>query len=81
MEINENYKGEIEDLYKDAVVATISSGKCSTSLLQRKLRIGYFKACKVVDLLEERGIVGKFNGAKPREVLVDAMPLLAVSNE
>lgn len=68
MELNENYAGEIEDLYKEAVPLIYQAGKASTSYLQRRLRIGYFKACKIIDLLEERGIIGKANGAQPRWV-------------
>ena len=45
-------------------------GKISASLVQRKYRIGYNRAARIVDLLEERGIIGPQNGSKPREVLV-----------
>ena len=45
-------------------------GKISASLIQRKYRIGYNRAARIVDLLEERGIIGPQNGSKPREVLV-----------
>ena len=48
----------------------IKSGKTSASLLQRKYRLGYNRAARMIDLLEERGIVGPPNGSKPREVLV-----------
>ena len=48
----------------------IKSGKTSASLLQRKFRLGYNRAARMIDLLEERGIVGPPNGSKPREVLV-----------
>ena len=44
-------------------------GKISASLIQRKYRIGYNRAARIVDLLEERGIIGPQNGSKPREVL------------
>ena len=45
-------------------------GKISASLIQRKYRIGYNRAARIVDLLEERGIIGPQNGSKPREVLI-----------
>jgi S-DNA-T family DNA segregation ATPase FtsK/SpoIIIE len=45
--------------------------KCSTSMLQRRLRLGYTRAARVVDILEKRGVVGPGEGAKPREILVD----------
>lgn len=65
----ENYKGEIEDLYKEAKAIVIEEKRGSASLLQRKLRIGYGKAAELLDMLEERCVVGKMNGAKPRELL------------
>ena len=62
---------EYEDpLYDQIVEFAISTGKVSASLLQRRFRLGYNRAARVVDLLEERGIVGPQNGSKPREVLV-----------
>ena len=48
----------------------ITQGKASASLLQRRFRLGYNRAARCIDLLEERGIVGPPNGSKPREVLV-----------
>ncbi len=59
-----------DPLYNEIVEFTIQTGKVSTSLLQRRFRLGYNRAARVVDLLEERGIVGPANGSKPREVLV-----------
>ena len=47
----------------------IEQGKASTSLIQRRFRLGYNRAARCIDLLEERGIVGPPNGSKPREVL------------
>jgi len=62
---------EYEDpLYKDIVEFVIRSGKASASLLQRKFKLGYNRAARIIDLLEERGIIGPNNGSKPREVLV-----------
>jgi S-DNA-T family DNA segregation ATPase FtsK/SpoIIIE len=61
-----------DELYEDARMAVIQAGKASTSLLQRKLRIGYGRAARLVDMLEERGVVGPADGSKPREVLIKA---------
>jgi len=59
-----------DPLYNDIVDFAIEFGKISASLIQRKYRIGYNRAARIVDLLEERGIIGPQNGSKPREVLV-----------
>ena len=58
-----------EPLYNDIVNFVIEQGKASASLLQRRFRLGYNRAARCIDLLEERGIVGPQNGSKPREVL------------
>ncbi|MGM9876022.1 MAG: DNA translocase FtsK [Bacilli bacterium] len=64
-------KEEYDDpLYNDIVEFAMEFGKISASLIQRKYRIGYNRAARIVDLLEERGIIGPQNGSKPREVLV-----------
>ena len=59
-----------EPLYNEIVEFVVTQGKASASLLQRRFRLGYNRAARAVDLLEERGIVGPPNGSKPREVLV-----------
>lgn len=59
-----------DPLYNEIVDFVIKSGKTSASLLQRKYRLGYNRAARMIDLLEERGIIGPPNGSKPREVLV-----------
>ena len=56
-------------LYNDAVRLVLEFGKASTSLLQRRLRIGYGRAAHLIDLMERDGIVGAADGPKPREVL------------
>jgi len=58
-----------DDMYQQARAAVQEAGKASTSYLQRKLRIGYARAARIIDLLEERGVIGPGDGAKPREVL------------
>jgi S-DNA-T family DNA segregation ATPase FtsK/SpoIIIE len=60
---------EDDDLYADAKQAVLEAGKASTSYLQRKLRVGYSRAARLIDLLEERGVIGPQDGAKPREIL------------
>ena len=64
-------EGEAEDdpMYGDAVKLVVEFGKASTSLLQRRLRIGYGRAAHLIDLMEQDGIVGAADGPKPREVL------------
>ncbi len=62
-------EGEHDPLYQDAVRLVVEFGKASTSLLQRRLRIGYGRAAHLIDLMEQDGIVGAADGPKPREVL------------
>ena len=59
-----------EPLYNEIVEFVVTQGKASASLLQRRFRLGYNRAARVIDLLEERGIIGPNNGSKPREVLI-----------
>jgi S-DNA-T family DNA segregation ATPase FtsK/SpoIIIE len=58
-----------DDLYEDAKAAVIEAKKASTSYLQRKLRIGYSRAARLMDILEKRGVIGPSDGARPREIL------------
>jgi len=60
---------EDDDLYGDAKQAVIEAGKASTSYLQRKLRVGYSRAARLMDLLEEKGVISPQDGSKPREIL------------
>lgn len=61
---------EEDPLYNEIVEFVIKTGKVSASLLQRKYRLGYNRAARIIDILEEKGIIGPQNGSKPREVLV-----------
>jgi S-DNA-T family DNA segregation ATPase FtsK/SpoIIIE len=61
--------GDDDELYEEARACIIEAGKASTSYLQRKLKLGYARAARLMDVLEERGVIGPSDGAKPREVL------------
>jgi S-DNA-T family DNA segregation ATPase FtsK/SpoIIIE len=58
-----------DDLYDEAKDLVVKSGKASTSYLQRKLSIGYGRAARIMDILEEKGVIGPANGSKPRDVV------------
>lgn len=62
-----------DELYEEARTCVMEAGKASTSYIQRKLKVGYARAARLIDMLEERGIVGPADGAKPREVLIGGM--------
>lgn len=88
LEINfDEVSGENDDdeLYEAARETVIQTGKASTSYLQRKLKIGYARAARIVDMLEERGVVGPQEGAKARQVLIRASdnngPLAPIEND
>ncbi|AGA69631.1 DNA segregation ATPase, FtsK/SpoIIIE family [Desulfitobacterium dichloroeliminans LMG P-21439] len=59
-----------DELFRQAAILFIEAGNASVSLLQRRLRIGYTRAARLMDLLEEKGVVGGYEGSKPREVLL-----------
>jgi len=61
-------------LFDDAVETILQAGKASTSFLQRRLRVGYARAARIMDEMEEAGVIGPGDGAKPREVLIDSWP-------
>ena len=58
-----------DPLYDQALESVVQSGKASASYIQRRLKIGYNRAARLVEEMEERGIVGPQNGSKPREVI------------
>ena len=60
---------ELDEVYEEAVRLVVESGKASTSLLQRRLRLGYGRAARLIDMMERDGIVGSPDGSRPREVL------------
>jgi len=59
-----------DDVYENAVVVIKETGKASASLLQRRLSIGYARAARILDILEERGMIGPVDGAKAREIYI-----------
>lgn len=68
-------EGEDDDeMYEEARACVVEAGKASTSYLQRKLKLGYARAARLMDKLEERGVIGPGDGAKPREVLEKTRP-------
>ena len=69
----EGGSGGDDDLFEEAREIVIRDQKASTSYLQRKLGVGYARAAKLIDMLEEHGVVGPGNGAKPRDVLEKGM--------
>lgn len=67
--IDDEKMSDDDDLYEEAKQTVMEAGRASTSFLQRKLGVGYARAARLIDMLEERGIVGPGSGAKPREIL------------
>lgn len=59
-----------DPMIKDAIKVVVENGMASTSLLQRKLKLGYARAARIIDEMEERGVVGPYEGSKPRKVLI-----------
>ena len=70
-EKSEDREGEEEDeLFEEAVDTIISNNQASISILQRKLRIGYSRAARLIELMEYRGLVGPYDGRNPRKILI-----------
>jgi len=67
-------EGDDDDLYEAAREAVMEAGKASSSYLQRKLKVGYARAARLIDMLEERGVIGPGEGAKPREIIGVGVP-------
>jgi S-DNA-T family DNA segregation ATPase FtsK/SpoIIIE len=66
----ETEEDEEDELFNDAVSIIINSKQASISILQRKLRIGYTRAARLIDVMEKRGIVGPYDGRNPRKILI-----------
>jgi S-DNA-T family DNA segregation ATPase FtsK/SpoIIIE len=69
-DLEEESPGDEDDLYEEAREIVIHAGKASTSYIQRKLKVGYSRAARLMDLLEEQGVIGPQDGSKPRDVLI-----------
>ena len=66
---DEEFDGEQDPMYQDAVRVVLEMGKASTSTLQRRLRLGYGRAARILDMMQRDGIIGPPDGSRPREVL------------
>lgn len=73
--------GELDELLFDAISLVVEEGQASISLLQRRLKIGYARAARIIDQMEERGIVGSYEGSKPRKVLITKDELESLTKE
>ena len=62
---------EKDELFDEAVKVILQTKQASVSMLQRRLGLGYTRAARLIDMMEEEGIVGPYRGSKPREILVD----------
>jgi S-DNA-T family DNA segregation ATPase FtsK/SpoIIIE len=69
--------GEKDELYQKAVELILLTGQASASYLQRKLKLGYARAARIIDQMEQEGVLGPSEGSKPREILVDPQTFLA----
>ena len=69
-EADQAESGQEDDLFESAVRLVVTGGSASTSMLQRRFKIGYTRAARLVDMMEHKGIVGALDGAKPREILI-----------
>ena len=70
-EYGDQSAGSNDDLFEEAISLVVTHQQGSISLLQRRLKVGYSRAARLIDEMEQAGIVGPFTGSKAREVLVD----------
>ncbi len=73
---SDDEEGDDDPMLDEAIKVVVENGLASTSLLQRKLKLGYARAARIVDAMEERGIVGPYEGSKPRKVLITKEQLM-----
>lgn len=66
----ENAGDDVDELFNDAVSIAVESGRVSTSMLQTRLKLGYARAARIVEQMESCGIIGPFEGQKPRQILI-----------
>ena len=65
-----------DPMLEEAIRVVVENGQASTSLLQRRLKLGYARAARIIDEMEQRGIVGPYEGSKPRKVLISMDQLM-----
>lgn len=75
-EVSKNSESEEDELLNESIKIVVESGQASTSLLQRRLRIGYNRAARIIEQLEEKGFISAKDGSKPRQILVDKEKIL-----
>ena len=68
-DVEDEDTSELDEVYEEAVRLVVESGKASTSLLQRRLRLGYGRAARLLDMMQRDGIISAPDGSRPREVL------------
>lgn len=76
VDVDEQESESDDPMLDEAIKVVVEIGMASTSLLQRKLKLGYARAARIVDMMEERGIVGPYEGSKPRKVLITKEQLM-----
>ncbi len=77
-----DFDGDNQDsMYNDAIKVVVDSRKASASLLQRRLRIGYARAARIIETMEEQGVIGPADGARPRDVLIQSLDELDAPSE
>jgi len=74
-EVEEKASGDNDELLPQAIDLVVETGQASVSLIQRKFKVGYARAARIIDQMEERGIVGGYEGSKPRQVLISKQQL------
>ena len=79
--MNFTSKDDRDPLYEEAAKLVINSQQASVSMLQRRLRLGYARAARLIDMMEDDGIVGAFRGSKARELLVDNWDAVVASQQ
>ena len=74
-EVMDKVSEDADELLPQAIELVVDAGQASVSMIQRKFKVGYARAARIVDQMEERGIVGGFEGSKPRQVLITKLQL------
>ena len=72
---------DTDELFWDAVRVVVEYGQASASVLQRRLRVGYTRAARLIDMMESKSMIGPYEGSKPREVYITARQLEELKKE